>query len=319
MAGIVRFCMGNLNTYLKDKNTANWSYKDALFFDTVSKQIYLNGDTYSGNSEDSSFDINTFLASYGTIINTVTSNTNNGISDGYEFIFTDITGNDTNIVIPLVTNLISGVMSSSDKIKLDNINPNQYVIKEEGKGLSTNDFTDVEKEALSKAQENVIEAIQIDGVNITVDDNKIVNLEIAQKVEDIISDHVSSAYTYKGSVKSAASLVDIEIKEIGDVYNIEEASEEYGAAGVNVAWNGTSWDSLGGIFSASDITGDINALDSKVNNIEGRVISLEIVNTETRLTNLETQIQNITGTGADSITAIAQNIVNTSLKWEIIE
>lgn len=319
MAGIVRFCMGNLNTYLKDKNTENWGYKDALFFDTTSKKIYLNGDIYSGSSEGGGFDVNSFLATYGDVINTVTSNTNNGGIDGYEFTFTDITGNSTDIVVPLVTNLVSGVMSSSDKIKLDSINPDQYVVKEEGKGLSTNDFTDSEKEALSKAQENIIEKIQIDGVNIAVDDNKIVNLEITQKVEDIIGERVSSAYTYKGSVKSAASLIDIEIKEVGDVYNIEEASEEYGAAGVNVAWNGTSWDSLGGTFNTSDITGNINALGSRVDNIEDRVGNLEAVNTETRLTNLETQMNDITGEGENSITHIAQNVVNNSLKWEIIE
>lgn len=63
---------------------------------------------------------------------------------------------------------------------------------------------------------------------------------------------IASTYRYKGSVASASGLPSSG-QAVGDVYNIETASA-YGAAGANVAWNGTAWDSLGEIFSVAAIT-----------------------------------------------------------------
>jgi hypothetical protein len=48
---------------------------------------------------------------------------------------------------------------------------------------------------------------------------------------------IASMYKYKGSVATASALP--ESPTTGDVYNIEAASA-YGAAGANVAWNGTA-------------------------------------------------------------------------------
>lgn len=62
---------------------------------------------------------------------------------------------------------------------------------------------------------------------------------------------VVGMYSYKGSVASASNLP--ASPSTGDVYNIESAST-YGAAGANVAWNGSAWDSLGEIFSITAIT-----------------------------------------------------------------
>lgn len=53
---------------------------------------------------------------------------------------------------------------------------------------------------------------------------------------------------YKGSVVTA-NLLPLS-PSVGDMYNIEQKSI-YGGAGMNVVWNGTSWDSLGSI---GDIT-----------------------------------------------------------------
>ena len=53
---------------------------------------------------------------------------------------------------------------------------------------------------------------------------------------------------YKGSVVTADQLP--LSPSVGDMYNIEQKSI-YGGAGMNVVWNGTSWDSLGSI---GDIT-----------------------------------------------------------------
>lgn len=63
---------------------------------------------------------------------------------------------------------------------------------------------------------------------------------------------ISGVYKYKGSVASASALP-TSGQTTGDVYNIEAASS-YGAAGANVAWDGTKWDALGEIFSITSIT-----------------------------------------------------------------
>lgn len=62
---------------------------------------------------------------------------------------------------------------------------------------------------------------------------------------------ISGIYKYKGSVATAAGLP--ANPSVGDVYNIE-AESTYGPAGTNVAWDGTAWDSLGGLFSITSIT-----------------------------------------------------------------
>ena len=68
---------------------------------------------------------------------------------------------------------------------------------------------------------------------------------------------VSSVYKYAGSVSTEAGLPDPQQETIvaGTVYNIV-AESTYGAAGMNVAWNGTGWDNLGGSFSISGLTNE---------------------------------------------------------------
>ena len=63
---------------------------------------------------------------------------------------------------------------------------------------------------------------------------------------------IAGVYKYKGSVADASKLPTTG-QEIGDAYNIESASI-YGGAGMNVAWNGSAWDPLGGIFTITAIT-----------------------------------------------------------------
>lgn len=59
-------------------------------------------------------------------------------------------------------------------------------------------------------------------------------------------------YKYKGSVADASKLPTTG-QVTGDVYNIVSPSV-YGAAGANVAWDGSKWDSLGEIFTITSIT-----------------------------------------------------------------
>lgn len=101
--------------------------------------------------------------------------------------------------LDVATSSQDGVMSKSDKIKLDNL-PNSTVL--------SNTYA---------------------------------------KKSDI-----TGVYKYKGSVASEDKLPTTG-QTTGDVYDIAAASS-YGAAGMNVAWNGSAWDALGEKFQISAIT-----------------------------------------------------------------
>lgn len=74
-----------------------------------------------------------------------------------------------------------------------------------------------------------------------------VDLSPYAKKADIVG-----TYKYKGSVDTASALP-TSGQTTGDVYNIV-ASSSYGPAGCNVAWNGSNWDSLGGIITITSIS-----------------------------------------------------------------
>ena len=87
-------------------------------------------------------------------------------SEGFVFSFVDVKGDSQySISIPTATFEKMGLMSAGDKYKLDNIESENIVYKEEGKGLSSNDFTDEHKELLDtvtpNAEPNVLEVVKI--------------------------------------------------------------------------------------------------------------------------------------------------------------
>lgn len=102
---------------------------------------------------------------------------------------------------------------------------NAKVDKQAGKGLSTNDYTTTEKNKLASFGAASTYALKADIVGM---------------------------YKYKGSVADASKLPTTG-QTTGDVYNIV-APSIYGAAGANVAWDGSKWDSLGEIFTITSIT-----------------------------------------------------------------
>lgn len=67
-----------------------------------------------------------------------------------------------------------------------------------------------------------------------------------------LKSEITGIYKYKGSVASESNLPNSG-QVTGDVYNIESDST-YGPAGTNVAWTGTAWDALGGLFTISTAT-----------------------------------------------------------------
>lgn len=121
---------------------------------------------------------------------------------------------------------------------------NKKVDKVDGKGLSTNDFTNELKDKLNAVNENgeanVLNGIKTaDGNELTITDKKITLPNFALKSD------ISSVYKVKGSKANKAELDDIVDKEVGDVYNLADT-------GVNYVWTGTEWDSLSGNV---DLTG----------------------------------------------------------------
>lgn len=93
------------------------------------------------------------------------------------------------------------------------------VDKVNGKGLSTNDYTTAEKNKLAAFGSADTYALKTD---------------------------ITGMYKYKGSVATVSALPSTG-NTTGDVYNVE-------SSGMNYAWNGTAWDSLGEIFQITSIT-----------------------------------------------------------------
>jgi hypothetical protein len=122
---------------------------------------------------------------------------------------------------------------------------------ENGKGLSTNDYTTSDKNKLAGiaagAEVNVIEEVQVNGTALTPA-SKAVNIDLSNYATKA---DVSSVYKYKGTVSTYADLPSSG-QSVGDVYNIETADSTHGIdAGANVAWDGSGWDVLAGTVDLS--------------------------------------------------------------------
>lgn len=95
---------------------------------------------------------------------------------------------------------------------------NNKVDKVSGKGLSTNDFTDAEKNKLAGFGDASLYALKTD---------------------------IEWIYKYKGSVSTASNLPSTG-NIVGDIYNVEDTD-------MNYAWNGVKWDPLGGMYGVESI------------------------------------------------------------------
>jgi len=90
-----------------------------------------------------------------------------------------------------------------------------------------------------------------------------------------ITQQLTNVYTYKGSVASYENLP-TENQKIGDVYNVESA---YGniPPGTNYAWNGSTWDSLGGSVDLSNYatTATVSTLSGNIDTVSAATVALE--------------------------------------------
>ena len=170
-------------------------------------------------------------------------------------------------VLPLVSSNNCGLMSTADKKKLDEIavNANNY----------THPTTSGNKHIPAGGSAGQFLKWSADGTAVWANDNNTTYSDATQSVHGLMSvndkkkldaypayssiqstyatkSEITNMYKYCSSVASADKLPTTG-QRVGDVYNIEAASK-YGGAGMNVAWNGTTWDPLGEIFTITAIT-----------------------------------------------------------------
>lgn len=143
-------------------------------------------------------------------------NDNNGV---LVMAYSDTSPDGGIIAVPLASTAQEAIQSLSNALagKVD---------AEDGKGLSTNDYTTAEKNKLSAFGAASTYALKTD---------------------------ITNMYKYKGSVATVSALPSSG-NTTGDVYNVE-------SSGMNYAWDGTAWDALGEIFTITSISnGDIDTI-----------------------------------------------------------
>lgn len=113
--------------------------------------------------------------------------------------------------------------------------------------------------APADAQANVIEGVQVNGVDVTLTSKK-ANINVPTTVAQLTDaadyakkSDISNVYKYKGSVATYGALPTAD-NTVGDVWNVEEDNMNYG-------WTGSEWDPLGEIFEIESISNsDIDAI-----------------------------------------------------------
>ena len=167
---------------------------------------------------------------------------------------------------------INGLNYLIDKLR------DEFVQQEEGKGLSSNDYTTTEKQKLAGLENPTIKTIKVNNAALTPDGSKTVNIDLSNYA---VKSDLTNVYKYKGSKNTYAELPSSG-QVAGDVWNIVTADPEHDIlAGDNVAWDGTKWDKLGGTFTI-DTSGFAtkNDLNNKVDKVAGKQLSTEDYTTE---------------------------------------
>ena len=157
---------------------------------------------------------------------------------------------------------INGLNYLIDKLR------DEFVQQEEGKGLSSNDYTTTEKQKLAGLENPTIKTIKVNNAALTPDGSKTVNIDLSNYA---VKSDLTNVYKYKGSKNTYAELPSSG-QVAGDVWNIVTADPEHDIlAGDNVAWDGTKWDKLGGTFTI-DTSGFAtkNDLNNKVDKVAGK-------------------------------------------------
>lgn len=184
------------------------------------------------------------------------------------------------------------------------------VDKEDGKGLSTNDFDAAAKGKLdgieAGAQVNKIESVKVNGSPLSISakaveipnaDAEVYGVITENRVKALAGEVAGSVYKVKGTKATIAEVLAVGTAAVGDVYNVTAAftlnSQKF-PAGTNVVFVGTEegepdpsqqaqWDALGGTVdltpyettehaAATYATKEtVTALDGRVDTVEGQV------------------------------------------------
>ena len=159
----------------------------------------------------------------------------------------------TDTTYDLATTTSNGIMSSSDKSKLDGVEAqaNKYVhpshtSKSSGLYKITVDSLGHVSAATSVAKSDItalgIPAQDTTYSVATTSSNGLMSSTDKAKLDSL---DPTAIYKYKGSVSTVSALPSD--ASVGDVYNVE-------SDGMNYAWTGTEWDALGGTFTIQSIT-----------------------------------------------------------------
>lgn len=139
------------------------------------------------------------------------------------------------------------------------------------------------------------------------------DLKSFKDVDTKITNAITAAYKYQGSVNNYDDLPESG-KTTGYVYNVVQAvgtpgTADYTPAGTNYAWNGTTWDALGGTVDLSTYatTAITNGLESRLDTAEANIDTLTAA-TGTLNTSITTiQGWKINGTAITSDTVLNGN------------
>lgn len=156
----------------------------------------------------------------------------------------------------VVTTTANGLMSSTDKAKLDGV----ATYFEAGDHITitpvenTTGAKGVKISAVGSTQSYAPATQTQDGLMSSTDKTKLDGLPSSDTLSNTYAKKadITNTYRYRGSVAAAANLPSTGLTA-GDVYNIE-ASSSYGPAGTNVAWTGAAWDALGGLLEITAIS-----------------------------------------------------------------
>ena len=160
---------------------------------------------------------------------------------------------------------------------------NSFVAKEDGKGLSSNDYTTAEKTKLSGveagAQVNIIETVKVNGTVQAVT-AKAIDIDLSKYA---LKTDLTSAVKWQGSVANVGDLPSNAQK--GDMWHVESSGAEY-------VYNGTDWENVGTIVNLEpySTTEEMNSAISaavqpkanttyvtqEIQRVENRIDSLDI-------------------------------------------
>ena len=144
----------------------------------------------------------------------------------------------------------------------------------------------------------------INNINNKIDDSILrLDTKIVSEVQEIkdttytkdqIDQKLSSVYNFKGSVDTINDLPSD--PTVGDVYDVK-------SDGMNYAWSGTEWNSLGTVVNVPKIDSDIVDLQNRVTNTENSIdeINLYLNDVDSRIENLDQKID-------DEITNTTSNL-----------